>query len=858
MKFLGRGAFLLFVAMAVGAAAWGYYYLKQARPPSESALSVIPAGCVIYASCNDIRALDSRLNEQSLVADHLRSVPEMAPVFSALHELDSVLTSSEELAAQVAGNNMHFALYPPTGQNVPEWLFCCNISSLGKERFVREALHAAFRADHQDGSFRLARHGARVRLRNGVVAISNSAKLLDKTGDAESYFSQTPAYRSFAGALAPGSDPSLFIDHGAYRASYAKHAPCLSMVIQSGCSASRLFTTPSGVRLSGFVSGDTSLVSSLVSRAAPIGRDDLLRMIPLGISSFTAMAVKDGARVITADSSAFWKEVSERAMFNASREFASLCDGLLFTMEFGSAKVAGYAIRDSARARAWLESASDTLNGKGTSRVYRLSASAAAVFLPYSDARISSALLLGNIIYMGDDAAALENVAGKITGELSLYTDKSFMSYALQHVPSQFQFVIYSDPAMAAGSGFLAFSSPESRSIGNAFRHAMFALACDSDGTRFRLQLTSKPGGMQGPQAQGDGRLWTHALDTSCAARPTLFVNHQSGENELLIVDNFHALYLIDAKGRRIWKKRISEPPVTPLYRVDALRNGKFQVLFASAHYLHLLDRKGNYLAGFPMKLPSAPTSPLSLIDYDGRRDFRVLVACGDRRIYCFTLNGARPEGFAPPVVANDVKLGIRHVRAGASDFLIAIDNEGKIYCFNRKGASRLSLRNRATMDCDGFHVEAGKGADDTFIYYVDEKSGNLNRISLADKKELIALKLSQPALGADFVARTGDKRPMVLITHSSSVSAHDLTGNLLWQRSLETDLSEGSLFGDQTHMLLYGYSSARSAIHAVDPESGKSFSHAASAPGLVTNLFRDGKSYLIFADGRELICTQP
>lgn len=49
--------------------------------------------------------------------------------------------------------------------------------------------------------------------------------------------------------------------------------------------------------------------------------------------------------------------------------------------------------------------------------------------------------------------------------------------------------------------------------------------------------------------------LWTLNLDSTSRMSAFGFVNHITGENEIVVQDDANTLYLINAKGTVLWKK---------------------------------------------------------------------------------------------------------------------------------------------------------------------------------------------------------------------------------------------------------------------------------------------------------------
>ena len=54
-----------------------------------------------------------------------------------------------------------------------------------------------------------------------------------------------------------------------------------------------------------------------------------------------------------------------------------------------------------------------------------------------------------------------------------------------------------------------------------------------------------------------------------------------------------------------------------------------------TANHIHLIDRNGNYVEKYPVKLRSPATNGLAVFDYDKNRDYRMFIAGSDRKDIC-------------------------------------------------------------------------------------------------------------------------------------------------------------------------------------------------------------------------------
>src|SRR4030042_1970503 len=106
--------------------------------------------------------------------------------------------------------------------------------------------------------------------------------------------------------------------------------------------------------------------------------------------------------------------------------------------------------------------------------------------------------------------------------------------------------------------------------------------------------------------------------------------------------------YLLNAAGRVLWKVPLRERISSAIYMVDYFRNGKFQLLFSGKNFIHLLDRNGNYVERYPVRLRSPSTNPVALFDYDNNRNYRLLIAGEDRMVYAYYRSGSVVKGWKP------------------------------------------------------------------------------------------------------------------------------------------------------------------------------------------------------------------
>ena len=185
---------------------------------------------------------------------------------------------------------------------------------------------------------------------------------------------------------------------------------------------------------------------------------------------------------------------------------------------------------------------------------------------------------------------------------------------------------------------------------------------------------------------------WESLLDAVVSSKPMFFTNHTTGRNEIFIQDLRNNVYLINSTGRILWKLPLEEKIKGEPYMIDYYRNGKNQILFATTNYLHLLDRNGNYVERFPVRLRAPASNGLSLFDYEDNQSYRLFIAGNDRIIYAYDKSGNVVRGWEQFKTNGIVTSTIEFFRVSGKDYLVVNDEEN-MYILDRRGSPRVNVK---------------------------------------------------------------------------------------------------------------------------------------------------------------------
>jgi len=207
---------------------------------------------------------------------------------------------------------------------------------------------------------------------------------------------------------------------------------------------------------------------------------------------------------------------------------------------------------------------------------------------------------------------------------------------------------------------------------------------------------------------------WETLLDTTAGIKPFFFTNHNTGAKEIFIQDTKNNAYLINAAGRVLWKVQLKEKINGTVYMIDYYRNGKYQLLFSGRNYLHLIDRNGNYVERYPVRLRSPATNSLALIDYENNSTYRLVIAGEDKLVYSYDKSGNVVKGWEPFRTAGYVTAEAGFYKVSGKDFVVIAD-ESSIYFLDRSGKERLKL-NDAVTKAKGSALRLNPGSEATLV----------------------------------------------------------------------------------------------------------------------------------------------
>src|SRR6185312_6163596 len=339
---------------------------------------------------------------------------------------------------------------------------------------------------------------------------------------------------------------------------------------------------------------------------------------------------------------------------------------------------------------------------------------------------------VGNYVVFANTGKALQMFINHYEGGNTLDKDSYYQSFVKDHVEDESGIYVYNNIAL-------------SPTMYGQYLEKNYAAAVKkhADICRKFQAISMQMSYMQGmfytniyikrnPQFKKQaGALWQVALDTTVATTPCWVTDFKTKNKYVFVQDKANYAYLISNTGEIQWKHKVDGRIISDINEVDVLKNGKTQYLFNTEKCIYILDRNGNNVGGFPVKLASPATEPITTFDYDGDKKYRILIPCEDKIIREYDVDAKQVEGWAKPETDDIVSCTIKHAIIEGKDYDVVIDNSGKVYTYDRKGETRIKLQPMPPNITD-FYLQVGTSLSNSFILATDS-TGAVIKLSFTD-----------------------------------------------------------------------------------------------------------------------------
>lgn len=219
--------------------------------------------------------------------------------------------------------------------------------------------------------------------------------------------------------------------------------------------------------------------------------------------------------------------------------------------------------------------------------------------------------------------------------------------------------------------------------------------------------------------SSGNG-LWSMALRSPIARAPMLMNDHVTGARYVLVQDTDHRLHAIGSTGKLMWTRELDGPMLGDAVQVDRFKNGKLQLVLNTAGRVHMIDRNGKDVEGWPVEVKDKCSGPVAVFDYENNKDYRLLVPTEEGGLLNLMPDGKPVQGWAPARLATYADQTARHLRVKNNDFVFVADHSGTLLLLDRKGAVRHRPKSRIGHGARVLDVRLGMNIGNCSVVWAD------------------------------------------------------------------------------------------------------------------------------------------
>lgn len=351
-------------------------------------------------------------------------------------------------------------------------------------------------------------------------------------------------------------------------------------------------------------------------------------------------------------------------------------------------------------------------------------------------------------------------------------------------------------------------------------------------------------------KAEASMSLYSMKLKAPIASTPTIVLNHYTKEKEVLVQDEENNLYLLTGDGKQLWTKQLGEKIISKIYQVDRYKNNKIQYLFNTQSSIYLLDRNGENVENFPVRLRTKASNGLSVFDYDKNRKYRIFLAHANKEIKCYDIRGKIVTGWNVMKTESKIATEILWLRKSGKDYLSFVEESGQVKILNRRGKDRIRVEEKLPAGreyrfSDNENVEVCS-------YLCTDSVGTIHQVNFANVKTVTPIKAYTENHRFYFQDIDADDYYDYIYLDEEEIDVFKLSKTKIF------DFSNGEI----GHISSLTYQQAKNAYLALVDESSEKtylinslgaivqgFPVVGSTPMVIEDLNMDGKPEMIIGD---------
>jgi len=300
---------------------------------------------------------------------------------------------------------------------------------------------------------------------------------------------------------------------------------------------------------------------------------------------------------------------------------------------------------------------------------------------------------------------------------------------------------------------------------------------------------------------------WQVELDTIAASKPIVVKNISSKKNDILIADASNQLYLIDNAGQILWKRKLKEKLISHIYQIDFYDNGKLQYLFNTENYIYLIDRNSKDVDTYPVKLKSKATNGMLVVYYPDIKDYRIYLACENKKVYCMNKEAISVEGWQFKHSENLIIKPIQYFSISKTEYLVFTDTKGRLYITDRRGNEKFKMNKNLKLSLNNRIFETKGNTNHEHYLVFTKETGEINMLHLPDGA-IKNIKIRDFSSGHYFLHTdiNNDKSKDYVFIDQTTLEIYNSSLKLIYSQQLKNPLiTEPLLINDSEKIMKFG-----------------------------------------------------
>ena len=607
MQLLKKISFYLFIILSLASAIWGYFKLKESKEPNSNVLEHISNKTFCLIETTTYSDLINQLVRQNLIWNNLSQDPFLKTAQNNTTYFDSLVTEHAELKTILDNNKLFLSCYKQN--STTNYLIQFKIKEASDETYLTSFFKTNLTQDNSSSFIiyfkKMNNQKWLISLKDGIVYISNDIGLLEESINLkiDESLAQNKTYLT------------LLKTNGKQKTTIYINNKLMPIFNNDVLNTQSIFTTDfnlNHISLSGYSQIDSTTLFHALKKQKPQTLD-FYNELPDNPISFSAIALSE-ANLFYSDlqfemNFVKWKELNDSALYDIKTEFLNTIETGIITANYqlnqSIQSLTVLKTNDSEKSKSLFKLISDSIFTTGEILTFRIKTSYSSIFSWLNNTIKNNYVSINkNTMVISSNTDVLNNYINSVNTSYTLSKNTIFMNYASNNLLIDCNYMYYENIELLKANKLHSIINIHQLNLKESpYTHLSFIANNTKNAMQVRINLIKENNKLD--NINTSNYLWAFSADSLIKNSLNVFTNHTTQENEITFQDNSNSLYLISSTGNLIWKKKLNETIQSDIYTVDIFKNGKLQLLFNTENYLHLLDRNGNYVQGYPVKLPA-------------------------------------------------------------------------------------------------------------------------------------------------------------------------------------------------------------------------------------------------------------